>query len=171
MIIFMIIIMSVPAIHHRPAHLARRYNQACQAHIGAALAGRDLANIEYAALATLAEEPGIDQRRLAEALGIDRNSAGQVAEALARRGLIRREVDPADRRARHLVITEEGRALRDTVRPAMLAANARALEPLDDAERDTFLRLLIRLVDHHEAVAQPGAGRRPRSPARTGEAA
>lgn len=171
MIIIMIITMSVPAIHHRPAHLARRYNQACQAHVAAALAGQGLVSIEYGALASLAEEPGIDQRRLAEALGIDRNSAGQIAEALAQRGLIRREVDPADRRGRHLFLTDAGRALRDAVRPAMLAANARALEPLDPAERDMFLRLLIRLVDHHEAVAQPGAGRRPRSPARSGEAA
>jgi DNA-binding MarR family transcriptional regulator len=167
----MIIIMTVPPIHHRPAHLARRYHQACQAHVAAALAGHRLVGAEYAALATLAEEPGIDQRRLAEALGIDRNSAGQVAEALAARGLIRREVDAADRRARHLFLTDDGRALRDAVRPAMLAANARVLEPLDAAEQDAFLRLLIRLVEHHEAVAQPGAGRRPRSHPRTGEAA
>jgi DNA-binding MarR family transcriptional regulator len=158
----MIIIMIVPPIHHRPAHLARRYHQACLAHVALALAGHGLVSIEYGVLATLAEEPGIDQRRLAEALGIDRNSAGQVAEALAQRGLIRREVDPADRRARCLFLTEEGRLRRDTARPDMLAASARMLDPLDAAERDAFLGMLLRLVEHHEALARPGAGRRPR---------
>jgi DNA-binding MarR family transcriptional regulator len=152
----------VPAIHHRPAHLGRRFHQICQAAIAEALAEHDLVSLEYGMLATLAEEPGIDQRRLAEAMGIDRNSASQMVEALAGRGLVAREVDPQDRRARVLHLTDAGRDLRDRTRPLMLAANARVLQPLAPAERDTFLALLLRVVDHNEALARPGAGRRPR---------
>jgi DNA-binding MarR family transcriptional regulator len=165
MIIIMITFMTVLPIHRRPAHLARRYNQACQALIATALGRHELSNAEYPALATLAEEPGIDQRQLGETLGIDRNSAGLLAETLEQRGLIRREVHPADRRARRLFLTDEGRRRRDLARPDMLAANARALEPLDARERDIFLGLLERLVAHHEALARPGAGRRPRTAA------
>lgn len=155
---------TVPAIHQRPAHLARRFNQLCQALIAEALEEEGLANTEYPALATLAEEPGIDQRRLAEAIGIDRNSASQLVEALERRGLIARDVDPQDRRARVLHLTAEGRAARDRTRPRMLQANDRVLEPLAPWEREAFLALLVRIVDHHERLARPGAGRRPRHP-------
>ena len=101
-------------------------------------------------------------RRLAEAIGIDRNSASQLVEGLERRGLIAREVDPQDRRARVLHLTGQGRTLRDRVRPRMLEANARVLEPLASWEAEAFLALLVRMVDHHEALARPGAGRRPR---------
>jgi DNA-binding MarR family transcriptional regulator len=152
----------VPTLHRRPAHLVRRLNQICLALIAQALEDDGLVNVEYAALATLAEEPGIDQRRLAEAIGIDRNSASQLVEGLERRGLIARDVDPQDRRARVLHLTGQGRTLRDRVRPRMLEANARVLEPLASWEAEAFLALLVRMVDHHEALARPGAGRRPR---------
>jgi DNA-binding MarR family transcriptional regulator len=157
---------AVPELHRRPAHLARRFQQICQAAIADALAGQGLVSLEYGVLATLAEEPGIDQRRLAEAMGSDRNSTSQMVDALAGRGLIQRDVDPEDRRARVLHLTEAGRALRDRTRPLMLAANARVLEPLGAAERETFLALLLRVVEQNEALARPGAGRRPRRPNR-----
>jgi DNA-binding MarR family transcriptional regulator len=152
----------VPEIHRRPAHLARRFQQICQAAIADALADQGLVSLEYAVLATLAEEPGIDQRRLAEAIGIDRNSASQMVDALAGRGLLQRDVDPEDRRARVLHLTEAGRARRDRTRPLLLAANARVLAPLAPAERETLLGLLLRVVEQNEALARPGAGRRPR---------
>jgi DNA-binding MarR family transcriptional regulator len=152
----------VPAIHQRPAALGRRFHQICQALVAEALEEERLANIEYPALAALADEPGIDQRRLAEAIGIDRNSASQLADALERRGLIAREVHPEDRRARVLHLTDEGRAVRDRARPRMLEANNRVLEPLAPWEREAFLALLVRIVNHHEVLARPGAGRRPR---------
>jgi DNA-binding MarR family transcriptional regulator len=153
---------TVPAIHQRPAHLARRFNQLCQALIAEALEEHGLTNIEYPALATLAEEPGIDQRRLAEAIGIDRNSVGQLVATLERRGLILRTVDAQDRRARVLHLSTEGRAARDRTRPRMLEANARILEPLAAWEREALLALLLRVVHHHESRARPGAGRRRR---------
>ncbi|WP_237217349.1 MarR family winged helix-turn-helix transcriptional regulator [Falsiroseomonas oryziterrae] len=157
----------VPPVHHRPLHLVRRLQQIGAALLAETLRPHGLFGLEYGVLATLAEEPGIDQRRLAEAMGVDRNSAGQMVEALEARGLLTREVDPADRRARVLRLTASGVALRNAVRPAMLSVNARLVEPLPQAERDAFLSMLLRVVDHHEALARPGAGRRPRGAARS----
>ena len=149
----------VPRLHRRPAFLARRLHQLCQAVVAEALADAGLTHLEYPALSTLAEEPGLDQRRLALAIGVDRNSTGLLLDGLERRGLVRRDM-ARDRRARSLHLTEAGRTLRDRVRPLMLAANTRILAPLPPEDRELFVDMLLRLVEQHSDLARPGAGRR-----------
>ncbi|WP_454199074.1 MarR family winged helix-turn-helix transcriptional regulator [Nocardia sp. Marseille-Q1738] len=46
---------------------------------------------------------------LAEAAGMTQQSMGELVTHLERRGLVVRQVDPADRRARVVRVTEEGR--------------------------------------------------------------
>ncbi|MCA3307926.1 MAG: MarR family transcriptional regulator [Roseomonas sp.] len=127
-----------------------------------AQAAEGLVSPEYAALASLDEEPGLDQKRLGEAIGVDRNTIGIVVERLEQRGLLTREVDKEDRRARILRLTPEGTALRRRLRPRMLAANARAIEALTEDEAKTLLALLRRAVEHHATLISPGAERRMR---------
>ncbi|NKY29941.1 MarR family winged helix-turn-helix transcriptional regulator [Nocardia gamkensis] len=50
---------------------------------------------------------------LAEAAGMTQQSMGELVTYLERRGLVRRRVDPADRRARVVLVTEVGRAALD----------------------------------------------------------
>ena len=69
-------------IRRAPAALARRFQQICVAMIAEVLAGGDVTQLEYAVLVFLDDLPGIDQRRLAEALGIDRNNTGVLVELL-----------------------------------------------------------------------------------------
>lgn len=153
---------SVAGYHRVPAHLGRLFHQLCQALVAEAQATEGLVSPEYAALASLDEEPGLDQRGLAAAIGVDRNTIGLVVERLERRGLLTREVDPDDRRARILRLTAEGASLRRRLRPRMLAANARALEALSAEEAATLLALLHRAVEHHAERTRPGAARRAR---------
>src|SRR5215207_9476646 len=56
-----------------PGPLARRFEQICASIIAEALAGADIVRVEFAALVFVADVPGIEQWRLAEATGIDRN--------------------------------------------------------------------------------------------------
>jgi DNA-binding MarR family transcriptional regulator len=128
--------------------------------VAEAQATEGLVSPEYAPLASLDEEPGLDQRRLAASIGVDRNTIGIVVERLEQRGLLTREVDPDDRRARVLRLTPEGAALRRRLRPRMLAANARALEALSAEEAATLLALLHRAVEHHARLIAHGAARR-----------
>lgn len=160
---------AVATYHRVPAHLGRLFHQLCQALVAEAQATEGLVSPEYAALASLDEEPGLDQRGLAAAIGVDRNTIGIVVERLEQRGLLTRKVDPADRRARVLDLTPEGAALRRRLRPRMLAANARALEALSSEEAATLLSLLHRAVEHHAELAHPGAARRARRAATLAE--
>ncbi len=78
------------------------------------------------------------QRDAAEHAGADANTASQIVRLLERRGLVQRQVDPDDSRARVLGLTQAGHEL-----AVLCAARARALnreffagveaQPLHDA--------------------------------------
>jgi DNA-binding MarR family transcriptional regulator len=119
---------------------------------------------QYAAVAVLEDFSGIDQRRLATFMGLDRTNVGQLIDQLEAKGLVERRVNGADRRARELYLTAEGKRIRRRLRPKMVAAQARVLAPLVPAEQDMLIELLIRVIRANEVNARPGAGRRkPRS--------
>lgn len=48
--------------------------------------------------------------QLATHLGVTKQAAAQLVDHLVERGYLQREIDPSDRRARLLVLTERGRA-------------------------------------------------------------
>jgi DNA-binding MarR family transcriptional regulator len=102
----------------------------------------------YVALSRLASAgPAETQLALATAIGHDKTRLIGVLDALEREGLISREPDPRDRRARLVHITDAGLA-----RHAAVVADIRAMEDellaaLSPAERETFLAVLPRLAD------------------------
>jgi DNA-binding MarR family transcriptional regulator len=142
--------------------LARRFQQICAAMIAEALFGEEVVQLEYGSLVCLEIEPGIDQRRLAEAMGIDPSNACLIVDRLHSKGLIERRIKDGDRRARELYLTPKGRKLWRRVRPKTSAANERVLAPLAPHERGLLLDLLIRVIEGNRAHARPGAGRRKR---------
>jgi DNA-binding MarR family transcriptional regulator len=143
-----------------PAHLARRFHQICLGVSAEILDPADLNPIEYALLAAVDDNPGIDQRGLGVRLGIDPASASQMVDRLARRGLLEREVHPEDRRARLLRPTSVGGELRARLRPDLLAAQDRVLGVLAPGEQERLLDLLARVVEGNDSYARPGNGRR-----------
>jgi DNA-binding MarR family transcriptional regulator len=147
--------------HRVPFPLARRFQQISATIIAEAYADEDLRPMTYSALACVDDFPGIDQRRLAALMGVDRTNAGQIVDELEVKGLIERHINGADRRARELRLTRDGERKRRQLRPKLLAAQARMLAPLTAAEQDMLIELLIRVVEANEAHARPGAGRRP----------
>ena len=136
----------IPERHRKIGPLSRRLFQVYLGVIMEALEPYDLDPAFYSVLVELADQPGIDQRRLGEALGIDRTTIGEIVDELEGRGLIDRRIHPEDRRARVLSLNEQGEALRLEIRPRMLAAQERFAAPLLPEERTLFLDLLYRVV-------------------------
>jgi DNA-binding MarR family transcriptional regulator len=143
-----------------PAPLARRFQQICASIIAEALANTDIAQQEFAALVFVADVPGIEQWQLAEAVGIDRNSASLVTDRLERKGLVKRRVNGFDRRARELHITQKGTSIVEALWQTIRAANARILAPLAAPEQALFIELLVKLIEGNSKHARPGAGRK-----------
>jgi len=96
----------------------------------------------YSVLTALCERPYRGQNALADAIGADKTRIIEVLDDLQERGLISREPDPADRRARLLAATARGRRLRDQVRRAIRKEEEQLLAALPARERDAFLRVL-----------------------------
>lgn len=118
-------------------------------------AGLELTSVQFAALDTIAGQPGIDQATLAATISFDRATIGGVIDRLEQKGLVQRVVNEQDRRARQLHLTPEGTQLLAASRPVVEALQAEILAPLTDTERATFLALA------HKALGQDrGAGPR-----------
>jgi DNA-binding MarR family transcriptional regulator len=99
-----------------PGFLLWRVTLSWQRQMRAALAPHDLTHVQFVLLASLwwlqehSDEPPT-QVRLAEQAGTDLMMTSQVARKLESRGLLTRDVDPADSRARRLRLTAAGTAL------------------------------------------------------------
>jgi MarR family transcriptional regulator, organic hydroperoxide resistance regulator len=94
----------------------------------------------YIVLSRLSDEPRRGQAALAREIGADKTRLIDVLDDLQERGLIRRDPDPADRRARLLSLTPQGRRLRDEIRTAIRREEERVLAVLPAADRAAFLR-------------------------------
>lgn len=65
---------------------------------------------EYVLLATVAAADGVRASELSARFGVDKGSISRQIGRLERLGLVRRDADPDDRRARVVVATAQGRA-------------------------------------------------------------
>jgi MarR family transcriptional regulator, lower aerobic nicotinate degradation pathway regulator len=95
---------------------------------------------QFSALAFIDIEPGIHQNTLGEKIALDRSSVTKCVEILEERGLIRREVDRKDKRARLLYITEDGQGVLNEVGAAAARARARIEGVMGAEEFATFLK-------------------------------
>ena len=113
------------------------------------------------------------QLALAHRLGIDRTVMTYLIDDLERAGLVSRQPDPADRRARRIVATEHGRSRLTSLDQRLRQAEEHVLAVLDRADRETLRDLLRRVATQASAldpanpcqvvaeVAQRGQGRLP----------
>jgi DNA-binding MarR family transcriptional regulator len=131
-----------------PGHLARRFQQIAVAvfHAEVGEAGYDLTPVQYAALATVMANPGIDQATLAGLIAYDRTTIGGVVDRLVQKGLLLRNPSSTDRRARELQITDEGRQTLSGIEPAVEAAQRIMLRGLTAPEAVELMRLLRKAI-------------------------
>jgi DNA-binding MarR family transcriptional regulator len=90
------------------------------------------------------EEP-LRMTELADQLGIVPRSVTTVVDALEKAGLVHREIDPRNRRAILLRLTEQGGVARDQLREARRRAAEELFAPLAAEDRKALGELLARL--------------------------
>ena len=137
-----------------PGHLIRRLHQiSTQVFLSRVKeAGFDLTPVQFAALDAVGRHPGIDQARLSDEVAKDRATIGAVVDRLERKGLVARDVDETDRRARRLLLTTEGEAHLAALRPVVEALQAEILSGLTRSEYRQFVALAAKVAGHPRAV-------------------
>ncbi|MGH7776894.1 MAG: MarR family winged helix-turn-helix transcriptional regulator [Candidatus Dormibacterales bacterium] len=92
-------------------------------------------------------DPGmpISQRELAERLHCAPSTVVDPTDKLEERGLVVRKVHPSDRRVNILVVTEEGRRMRERLMTSLLDA-PQALKNLSATDQATFRDAMLAVV-------------------------
>ena len=137
----------LPPVHRRiDAYLARRFHDLCQGALLPITRAENLRVVEYAALASLSDAPGLDHYRLAERLSVSIRKAANALKLLESRGLV--EATPSagglSPPTFHLTIT--GADIRHRLSLPILAALDSVMAPLSDKERETLRDLLARII-------------------------
>ena len=118
----------------------------------------------YVVLGALHGTPQSTQSALAARIGADKTRIIATLDELQAAGLITREPDPADRRARLLSITPAGSRARREAQGEIQRNEDRLLAELPPAERSAFLRaagLLSALPAARILAGPPGPARQP----------
>ena len=141
---------AAPAWHNIPTAAARRFHQICLAKSSHLFSEFGLTSLQFGVMVHLNRmngTPGIEQNVLAARLNIDRNTASVIVEQMVKLGVVTRQVNGADRRARLLSLTAKGDRIYAELLPQFTVANANILAPISPRERKLFMSLLTRIVE------------------------
>lgn len=130
------------------AHLIERYANIRLAQAGFP-AGMSYAraNLLLAVAAAHAEGNSARMVDIALDLGVTARTLTTMVDALAKQGLVERSVDPDDRRAFQLVLTDAGTELLPQLHDELHQAAEAVAAPLGGQDRETLVRLINRLIE------------------------
>ncbi|KAB0568736.1 MarR family winged helix-turn-helix transcriptional regulator [Brucella pituitosa] len=98
-------------------------------------------------LLTLIEQEGLYQKELAEVLEIENATMVRLIDGLERQAFVERQAVEGDRRAKRIMMTQEGKQLAEEV--VKLAGDVRAdlLEGISDEDLSTALHVMRKMSD------------------------
>lgn len=141
-----------------PGHQARRLQQLAVALFFEEVAELKLTPVQYSALHAICQQPGIDQKTLAQSISYDAATIGGVIDRLEARGLVLRNVSPHDRRVRLISPTDLGLSTLEAAIPRVLRTQERLMEPLSEAERSELMRLMGRIIESKAELSSTALG-------------
>jgi DNA-binding MarR family transcriptional regulator len=114
--------------------------------VGAALSDIPGGPRGYQVLSAAVHDMPDSQLALAQRLGVDRTVMTYLLDDLNTAGLIERQRDPLDRRARRIIATGKGQTLLCELDALLRQVEDQVLSALDDSERKAFRELLQRVA-------------------------
>ncbi|MDR6393248.1 MarR family winged helix-turn-helix transcriptional regulator [Paraburkholderia phenoliruptrix] len=97
----------------------------------------------------------VRQVTLADYIGIEGPSLVRLLDQLCAAGLMRRDEDPADRRAKTVVLTKEGRAVTQKMEEELVTLRAQALKGISRSDLEATLRVLSAFTADSAQEPQP----------------
>ncbi len=94
----------------------------------------------------------VRQVTLAEHVGIEGPSLVRLLDQLCAAGLVRRDEDPEDKRAKTITLTDEGRAVTARMEERLVSLRARLLGDVSREDLETTLRVLNAFTASHASL-------------------
>ena len=101
----------------------------------------------FATLMLIGRNPGISQTALSQANGRDKSTLTPVLNDLVKRGLVRRQRTPSDRRAYQLTLTAAGKRMLDKLAACAVEHDRNLDRIIGRKDRPRFLAALRRIED------------------------
>ncbi|NKJ46108.1 MarR family transcriptional regulator [Burkholderia sp. SG-MS1] len=102
----------------------------------------------------------VRQVTLADHVGIEGPSLVRLLDQLCAAGLMRREEDPEDRRAKTVALTDEGRAVTAKMEEELVTLRAQALKGVSRSDLEAALRVLDAFTSDATERAEQGGSER-----------
>jgi MarR family transcriptional regulator for hemolysin len=119
-----------------------------------ALAGAGGSVPMWLVLLSLKTQQLANQRRLADAVGVQEATLSYHLNAMAEQGLLTRERDPANRRVHQVALTESGEAAFLRLRGAVVAFDKRLRAGISDEQVEVLRQILNLLTDNAPKATQ-----------------
>jgi DNA-binding MarR family transcriptional regulator len=116
----------------------------------------EITRAQWWIVAHLSRHDGMMQTELSTILDVGKASLGNVLDRLEAGGLISRQPDPTDRRARRVFLTNKAKHLLERMQREERRYNEAILEGLSSAERNELVRMLT-ILKHNLARVEQSA--------------
>jgi len=138
-------------VHEVARSFRRRFEDAASQH--------DITLPQWKVISELKHRGNLPQVALAAAVDSDPMTLSKILERLEKRGLISREADPVDSRAKVVSLSPDGEALFATAKTLGGKVYEAALEGISDAERAAIIAGLVRIRSNLNSIsAEPKDG-------------
>lgn len=107
---------------------------------------------QWSLLNRICETPGLIQSELAARSFKDKTNVTRILDVLEKNGYIERRASGKDRRSLQVYLTDQGHGVMQALRPLAFAVNRRFIQGIDQAEMDTFFKVLSAILRNVEAL-------------------
>lgn len=130
----------------RLAHLVKDATRAFVRALSDRLAEHDVSFGHWAFLRVLWQRDGLTQKQLSDEAGVMEPTTFAAVTAMERRGYVRREQRPGNRKNVHVVLTPAGRALEEKLVPLAEDVNRIGVEGVSARDVATARKVLIAII-------------------------
>jgi DNA-binding MarR family transcriptional regulator len=131
---------------HLVGYAASRASNELKKAFARRMAPLQLKAVEFSILALVASNPGVNQKRIAQALDISAPNMAITLDRLVERGWVERVRSTRDRRAQQIHMTAKGRELEKRAGEIAIAMEDEPLCMLSAAERALLIELLLKVA-------------------------
>lgn len=160
------------ALEQSPSHLLHRVLQIALELYTAEMGENALTQRQFVVLKALdgtevPEASGLSQSDLVRLTGIDRSTLADMVARMLSKGLLERERSATDARANLVRLSAGGKTALDDMVPRVLSADEKILALLSPPKRDSFIKLLKRIISGRENGVATDTSQTEAKPAKT----